>query len=706
MILRALYLLLLLMIPELAQAGTLFTPPGTDKSIEYLGDIFGAVGTLPVAGGDNTVSQMMLILNQVVLSLGFVIIAWTLFVSSIHTAHEGEVMGKKWSSIWIPLRGAAGMYLLLPSASGYSYIQIIVMWLVVQSIGAADNLWNQVLASVQQGGAINKTGPSTAEIYQQGTDTALKDIFKAKICESYLNSGTSGVPMNGRYIQFYRDLQNEKVGWGFPDTKTPVCGEVSLSPMAIAAGKALGATITDDQRKTLETSFADAIYTAQLSLETPALEVLTVIPGKDANGNWLYNDYGSVMLANQQLKALLSQAAKSAQESTSSPVKLQGVFKEAQSNGWIFAGSFYFMLVKNRSNNFASTSIGVSVNNSDNLVCKSFDAYCPDLKTNIDTYYNQYNSYVSDSIPSSVATSTLGVPAGLSNADSTTQQFFSPFSDGFKSALLSFTDTLSGQKSGQTQQDPLLAASQFGISLMSIIETTFWIALVAVLIIAAVANISKSLQPFGYAFDILVNLLLGIVLLMLALLWSAGVMLGIYLPLIPFLIFLFGGIAWMILVIEAMLASPLIALTLIVPSEDEIGKAGQALLILVGLFFRPSLMIVGYVVASKLLIVAIQMLNYGFKDVVQNSLESIGLFGAIALVVFYSGLLVTFVHESFSLIYVIPDKSLRWMGITPEGTSIAEQLKKIEGSAETGAGIGGKMAKGALVGAGKLAKKG
>ena len=70
--------------------------------------------------------------------LGIIILLYTLVISTVNTAQEGELMGRKWSSIWIPMRSVMGTGLLVPTASGYSLIQILVLWIIVQGVGAAN----------------------------------------------------------------------------------------------------------------------------------------------------------------------------------------------------------------------------------------------------------------------------------------------------------------------------------------------------------------------------------------------------------------------------------------------------------------------------------------------------------------------------------------------------------------------------------------
>ena len=95
---------------------------------------------------------------------------YTLLVSTMNTAHQGEMLGKQWSSIWIPVRATMGLALLIPKASGYCLMQIFVMWVVVQGVGAADKVWDAALSYLNRGGSIIQAQEDpTATLLSGGT---------------------------------------------------------------------------------------------------------------------------------------------------------------------------------------------------------------------------------------------------------------------------------------------------------------------------------------------------------------------------------------------------------------------------------------------------------------------------------------------------------------------------------------------------------
>ena len=147
-------LLIIFPILALADNSLSFTPPASDFSVVFLGNIFGIVDGVLHGTGSQIMGSMFGVFNAAVLALGGMVIMYTLLVSTMNTAQEGQMLGQKWSSIWIPVRSVTGLALLVPKASGYCLMQIFVMWIVVQGVGAADKVWDAALSYLNRGGAI------------------------------------------------------------------------------------------------------------------------------------------------------------------------------------------------------------------------------------------------------------------------------------------------------------------------------------------------------------------------------------------------------------------------------------------------------------------------------------------------------------------------------------------------------------------------
>ena len=131
-----------------------FNPVPGDLSITFLKNIFGVVDGVLAGTGSQILGAMFGVFNAAVIAVGGIILGYMLLVSTLNMSNDGKFIGQKWSSLWIPLRSTFGVGLLLPQASGYCIIQIFLMFVVVQGVGAADSMWNKALGYLNRGGVI------------------------------------------------------------------------------------------------------------------------------------------------------------------------------------------------------------------------------------------------------------------------------------------------------------------------------------------------------------------------------------------------------------------------------------------------------------------------------------------------------------------------------------------------------------------------
>ena len=121
-----------------------FDPSAGDASMKILGQVF--AGLLPGTSGGGPLAEVFKVLNTAILTVAASVVAYTLAIGTLKTAHDGEMLGKRWSSIWVPLRTVLGVALIFP-VGGFCAAQMVVMWLAVQGIGIADRAWEAFAAS-------------------------------------------------------------------------------------------------------------------------------------------------------------------------------------------------------------------------------------------------------------------------------------------------------------------------------------------------------------------------------------------------------------------------------------------------------------------------------------------------------------------------------------------------------------------------------
>jgi conjugal transfer/type IV secretion protein DotA/TraY len=196
---------------------SLFTVAPNDQSIFYLYQIFGTMET-DFPSGFQTISTLMSAMfqsiNTVALVLGSIMVVYTTVAGILKTAHEGEFLGKNWNSLWVPLRTVMGISSLFPTAAGYSLLQIMMMWFIVQGVGAADTVWNSVInflntnhspyGGIVAGGSSAGTSASSGGTATKTVTSEMSQLFQLLSCQaSALRTDPDGVGTSSYSNAYY-----------------------------------------------------------------------------------------------------------------------------------------------------------------------------------------------------------------------------------------------------------------------------------------------------------------------------------------------------------------------------------------------------------------------------------------------------------------------------------------------------------------------
>ena len=95
--------------------------------------------------GGSQASELMLELfsafNLVALAVVSALFIWILAVAVAGTAHEGTPFGKRYSSLWMPLRFVGAMGALAPIFKGLSFFQVAILACIGFSINLGNYVW-------------------------------------------------------------------------------------------------------------------------------------------------------------------------------------------------------------------------------------------------------------------------------------------------------------------------------------------------------------------------------------------------------------------------------------------------------------------------------------------------------------------------------------------------------------------------------------
>ena len=759
---KCISILLLYFFTPIVFAGV-FDPPASDKSLEFLGMIFGSnVGTIYLGGSPNPVlSAMFEKFNVIVVSLGTIIVAYIGVVSTVNTAQEGEIMGKKLSSIWIPMRSILGLIVMVPaSGSGYSLIQVLVMWIIINGIGAADLIWNIVLNNYEQGIGTSDLivdDSTREELLSQGEDLS-KYILESAVCIASLNRLKSGNALNKEFepIEASTLLKSNLYTFGSSFTKedSHISEEKAtydgvLNFGIIGSDQNMYADICGSYKiaSTVDKSDLNSIYQGQnLSTEIQQRAEATYQQKKQALIT-IYNSLSGIAAAivDNNIYPRTNNDTKLADEKTLSPfngyilisqeayagsiLSNLNFYKPSQKSiqdsivdrgkraGWISAASFYFVLADATSQSTLSTT--TSPPRSENIpectgdTCRNFEKISntlePAEKTFIVTkladaeiYYKNNKGEGAESRLAESLDFASAVRAGDPDADL--------MLDSLRTTSMNIVNKVKEMLEDEETGDPLLGHAKLGTELMKLAEEG-WMALIitsatASLIGGVMAYILPSFLVLISAFITVVTVVVGV----LAFFWTLGATMAVYLPLVPYMMFTVTAVGWFILVIEAIIAAPITALGLVTPSGDEMGKIATGLMLLVGVFLRPTLMIFGFYIAGRLYRAATALVNFGMIDAIGAVTTDESILMPLAVLALYVGFHTALINKCFELIHIIPDRILRWVGGASEQTD-TKMIQEAKGfyekeGAEKIHSAASSFASGAAQQAGSIGKKG
>ncbi len=665
-----------------------FTPPAGDTSVDFLREVFGSIIGLIATGGNveggqtnDVLGAMMKIFNSAVLFLGMLFVGFTTVKGTIDSATDGEILGKKMSSIWVPLRTVGGTALLLPLGSGYSLIQIAILWLALQGVGVADAIWKAGIEQIKQDNMISRpmipdSRPLAANILKfEVCAAAMNKQFQESNRSTRINAvAVQRKMMNtGEMTNYdvfdvfpvvgaYTTIKNySKSSYNITDYKwrandnsyinPDVCGGISWKQSWEASEGNSNTKIIKDP---IMAAHAQAVQKMVQALHPIAQQI--VAGQKPAPGvlETAANDYETALRA----------AAKSTVQQTNDRARTD-FLKGAESGGWIFAGTWYNHIVK-MNDVMQSTLNGLPTSEPIDIIDKetrevlltyqdamaAADEYA---KHHVDdvrkTYYNDTN---------------VRAPREGEGAWEYVRKLLSA---PFMGAINQMTQEIAGSNLNHMSQ-----MKSFGDTIVGTGEVL--LAVLAGAAGAANSAVGKIAGAGVMDWSAAIQFLSGTLTTLIFLLFAFGATLSTYVPMIPFITWITSVVNWFVLALEAVIAGPLFAVAHVHPDgDDAVGKAGQGYMMILSLVMRPALMLFGLIGAMLLTQPVTGIINIAFMTVVGGvQADSItGIVSFVAYVAVYVILMTTVVHIVFSLIHWIPDNILRWLGAHAGGISSAER---------------------------------
>ena len=589
-----------------------------DLSRQALVTIFGDVVTNPLTASSNTIiGNLFMVFNAIIAIMGIV---WFLFIGIRHvvrTGHQGSVFNNGRDVVGI-LSVVSGFLMIVPTASGWSLAQLVMLWgASIMGIGSANIMVQTAAENIAEGYSM------TVQPVHVSTRTAARGILEMALCKHAMNAGlddfnrtarSSTPPMsessrteNGRYTVTVSN-------------GSATCGSVSLTVKGNGSNNQSALDyffnpFIETEYQGVLTAQRSAMDTMLRDLDSAAQEFVSAYRTRRDTGNGNLPDIESrIQKAANRYEETVQKALPTDNAETERREQLKSYLT---TYGWVALGAWY-----------------------------QNSPYTPALG----------NLTSSDEI----------YAANTNDPQSAIIKLMSP---DFSKLTYKIATVYSSTGTTSYQANPLLKMKDIGDYTMVTTET-IWAGYTTVRVLSSAGSNS--------IFGRLVNAVSGLsdaakafleasappLYFLLFLLFCAGFSLSIYLPFIPFIFWMTGIGNWIVSVLIGCAAGPLWAATHLGTSQDRGSRAAYGYIYLIDSMIRPLLMVFGFFFASVAIVAGGTILNALFAAALMNvQVSSVtGVFSVAGFLMIYARACTTLVAGVFALQAYLPDHVINFLG--------------------------------------------
>lgn len=731
----------------------------TDQSVEMLGRIFGPVIDALVKGTDpnavqasaNILATMFGFFNSGILIIGSLIVSYVAVMGVTNTANDGEAMGKHWSSLWTPVRIVAGGAVLLPTTSGFSFIQLIVLMFSLWGVGFANGTYKAGMAM----GVLSPNG-IVEGVNAPGSFYGLRDFARSYLAASYCakaanliyaNNPASGASpevgaagnsetgaekatydrlssVNGRaeYIFEIKDRNSSTNLAG----GAPFCGTVKVAAYSVQPQEEAMANALESLRVNVQAKKRAAAQSMMTELDTWVRSWPATI--NDSGWNAVDSNQFNIIVNNaeQQVAEQLFSQVNTDQGDVNTGIK--DFLDTLTDDGWSAAGGWFQRvgMVRGQIAGVLAESVG-SVS-APSLGALPADARASLLTHSVATVTEAINKKAEEkpaykqsatAKPEDIASLIPSDPNSDINVGTLKADMDSKMSTYINGVMLNVVEIATG--AGSNGQTPMCGtAGQMGGSLnrMKCVGDYLTVARAGILVadvaiktagttIRVIAGTLSSVKGLGNGLDLdkivtpLWDWVMEVPVKQLALMASyiepLAFYFAVFLPSLPYTLFMIVFVGWVLAVLQSIIAAPLWAVMHMTPDRTFVGSQTQGYLLLLSLFARPALAILGLFAAVLVSDPVIDYIAQSFFAMRGAVVASTGSVGAISEFLTFAWWFMVFgltllpvLYMIFGLPQTLPDQVLRWIGAGIGDLGETNAVGQMRGGmASAGAGIQG-----------------
>jgi conjugal transfer/type IV secretion protein DotA/TraY len=702
-----------------------FTPcpdgPCEDQSVLILSEILGPVVTNLAEGQDpaaltssnELLATLFQYFNSGLLIVGSFIVAYVAIAGAINTANDGEALGKSWSSLWTPVRAVFGCAALLPTVSGFSLIQVAVMMLSMWGVGFANKIYELAMTeSVLEPSAIVQGvyHPNNAHGLRGFAVDYLKSSYCARIAnELYpgadvridlsLPDVSPSTPEND-VVRLEYHVKDRGTSGANLASSTPFCGMVTLFEYEPPKS---GSSETDAMLRAIkrETQEIKAARTKEMMAEIDAY-VAGFPSASTFNSNWTIDSSEFNDIIAYAEKAIIDDLRAVFEESgTTFESAMRAYIASLTREGWAMAGGWYQRVGAIRSAMVRQLSEPVGTTVGPNFDSLPDDARRIMQRSLVRTIPNEIDNKAREKSNDVSSTNMPPLPNANTPISVARGQYASSFSSWNDAQIRGFFEAASGTSdacgTGGLMGGALNRLKCVGDMMAITVQRMEGAQLSADAIKAEYDARSHLIAVSGMeglpeTNEEIVRQVNEKYKDSIIYLKGMAFYFSVFLPSLPYMIFIVVVVGWILSILQSLVAAPLWAVMHLTPERTFVGSQRQGYLLLLALFVRPALAVIGLFAAFLIINPVVYYITKAFfamREAVVASSGS-GLRSATETTTFfwwffiYGTLLLPVVYMVFSLPQMLPDKVLKWIGAGVEDLGETNALGEMRGTTSAG----------------------
>lgn len=637
-----------------------------------------------VGGGASTIfGAMFLAFNMFVFAAA---VAWATYgvaAGIVQTAHEGVVLGKRLSAIWMPIRLVTGVGSLIPVFGGFSLSQALMILALSWGISGANFVTNKAIEAFASFTPL--TNPAVAKGNPaMGAYDLASALFFQELCRlghekherEMSNAGASVAPdslirdFSSSFPDRVRRSAGDAVGIMIgTNANNAACMAVGIvrnkyeAPSGNEAWTFRNRTVNyNDINSRAYERYRSSFQSLSLSVKQLAAQYKAAVDSVN-NGSGQQPEFPSKQLLSlsAQFVAASSPAAPTNEASTIQ----QGVIGQVKNLGFLSLGMYYSMLSE------ANTAMTAAQQAAEYVIQRN-DGFSVtrDVFKNIEESMSSSSSrdfYVAAAMKAYKASSGAGSSSGTATEDLLGYDDPSGgknFGQKILNYLLGALITGSGSPSSFNLIDPIISAKNIGDYLLSIGSTFLGAGAISSLLPGA----AQSALSAAAETTLVGSVLAGLGKMAMALAWwmvIIGILLAIYIPFVPFMNWVAAMVQYVATVVQSFVAAPLWSFAHVAVDGEGMGqRAERGYLFLMLVLFKPVLMVIAFFAAAGMVMLIGSVVTWLFMPAVAhvqgNSVT--GIASILAFISIYFILLNTIIQGSFNLVEEISDDVIGWIG--------------------------------------------